>query len=273
MSKILFVGAGNMGQAIINGMLSKGQYQKEDIAFYEIDPTIKKSVASKFGIASLEKLDTNLAQFDIIVVAVKPQVFKNFKNDRSMDGLVNFINKDCVVVSIMAGVTISELQSYFGNDKQIIRVMPNTPSLVGYGASVLSTSQAVSKQKIDIIKGIFLSIGIVEVVDERYLDAVTGLSGSGPAYVFIFIESLIQGGILCGLSKELSEKLAIQTVLGSAMMASHKDKSIEELRHMVTSPAGTTIEAISHLEKCGFRSGIIEAIRAATKRSIELGNK
>lgn len=270
MSKILFIGAGNMGQAIINGVISKDKFNKKDIAIYEVDDKTRLKVIANWDVNTISSIDEQIKEFDYIILAVKPQIFKNFGNDDKMKNLKNFITKKQTIVSIMAGITIKKLEDFFGENTDIVRVMPNTPALVGLAASVLSPSSSVSKEKLNCIKEIFESIGIVEIIEEKHIDAVTGLSGSGPAYVFMFIESLIQGGILCGLSKEISEKLAIQTVLGSAMMAS-KDKNVENLRHMVTSPGGTTIEAISILESMAFRSSLIEAVRGATEKSKELG--
>jgi pyrroline-5-carboxylate reductase len=149
--------------------------------------------------------------------------------------------------------------------------MPNTPALVGEAMSVLAKSNDVTTEELQIAKEIFESIGQVEVLPETALDAVTGLSGSGPAFVMMFIEALTQGGILCGLTKNTAEKLAIQTVLGSAKMASQTDTSVEQLRHAVTSPGGTTIAGVAALEENSFRNSVIKAVRAACLRSEELG--
>ncbi|OHD06336.1 MAG: pyrroline-5-carboxylate reductase [Spirochaetes bacterium GWD1_27_9] len=272
MGKLLFIGAGNMGQAIINGILQKGQYKKDEIFIYEVNLQTKNSVIENFGVKEYSKIDNSINEFDVIILAVKPQIFNNFGLDAAMSAIPQFLTKNQTIVSIMAGVSIKKMEDFFGKDSNIIRIMPNTPSLIGQGMSVISASHNVSKDKIDVVKNIFESIGLVEFIEEKHLDAVTALSGSGPAYVFMFIESLIQGGILCGLPKSFAEKLAVQTVVGSAMMVDGK-KPIEELRHQVTSPAGTTIEAVSVLESKGFRSAIIEAIRAASNRSKELGKQ
>jgi len=272
MSKVLFIGAGNMGQAIIAGVLKKSLYSKEDIYIYEINESTKNHVIKSYGVKELPVIDSKISEFEVIILAVKPQTFLSFGKDPVMLKLPDLINSNQTVVSIMAGITISKISSLIGKDIGIVRIMPNTPCLVGEGMSVLAPSENVKTHNLEEVKMIFNSVGLVEVMDEKSLDAVTGLSGSGPAYVFLFIEALTQGGILSGLPKNTAEKLAIQTVSGSLKMIDGT-KSVEELRHMVTSPAGTTIEAISVLESKGFKSAVMEAVRAATNRSKELGAK
>lgn len=270
--KIAFLGAGNMGQAIINGMIKAALVKKENIFFYEPNETLSNKIASESGVTPIRKIDETMANFDILILAVKPQIFNSFGKDPVMGHLQTLITAKQVVVSIMAGITINALAAFFKNVSEFVRIMPNTPALIGEGMSVLAPSPAVTQPHLDIVKTIFTSIGAVETADERYMDAVTGLSGSGPAYVLMFIEALTQGGILCGLAKPVAEKLAIQTVLGTSMMARSSDKSVEELRHMVTSPGGTTIAGIATLEDHGFRSGVINGVKAAYMRSKELGS-
>ena len=266
--KTLFIGAGNMGSAIIGGILKKKLLHAEEIFIYEINKAAKEKAIKKFKINEFIDINSSISEFDIIVIAVKPQSFKNFINDDKMSELQNLVTDKQLIISIMAGITIERLQEFFKNSP-IVRAMPNTPALIGKGMTVISYSNKVSTSNLESAKNIFNSIGKIEVLEEKYMDAVTALSGSGPAYVFTFIESLIQGGILCGLSKEVSQKLATETILGSVLMVD-ESKSIEELRHNVTSPAGTTIEALTALEKNNFRYAVIEAVRAAKRRSEEL---
>jgi pyrroline-5-carboxylate reductase len=270
--KVLFIGAGNMAQAIIHGILDKQIISKNDISIYEINEETEENVINRFKINSIESIDSQISDFEIIILAIKPQVFNNFKNDAVMKKLVKLTTINQLIVSIMAGVTIESIQDFFTECKSIIRIMPNTPALIGESMSVLSPSKGVTEKQLKIIKDIFKAIGKIEILDEKYLDAVTGLSGSGPAYVFTFIEALVQGGVLCGLTKPIAEKLAIQTVIGAASMIDNNNK-IEELRHKVTSPGGTTIEGLAVLEKNKFRSSLIEAVRAAANRSKELNRK
>ncbi len=269
-NKILFIGAGNMGSAIIKGLNQKTDSANE-IHFYEPEENVRNAAAAKLKAIPIAEINEKIADFDTIVFAVKPQVFRNFPNDKSMANLADFITEKQLVLSIMAGISIESIKGFLKKAKKIVRVMPNTPALVGEAMSVLSPSEDVSAQDIEFAKEIFQSIGQVEVLQESSLDAVTGLSGSSPAFVMMFIEALTQGGILCGLTKKTAEKLAVQTVFGSAKMALETGTSVEELRHAVTSPGGTTIAGVAALEENNFRSGVIKAVHAACVRSQELG--
>jgi pyrroline-5-carboxylate reductase len=267
--KILFIGAGNMAQAIISGIIKKNVVKNEDVFIYEINRDTEQKVIASYSINSFDQKKEKISNFDIIILAVKPQVFNGFNADQKMVELFKNLRNNSVIVSIMAGIKIKKLEEFFGTDKSIIRIMPNTPALVLQAMSVISASTKTNEEDINKVKVIFESIGKVEIMEEKYLDAVTGLSGSGPAYVFTFIEALVQGGVLCGLSRQIAQNLVVQTIIGSCSMIDGT-KNIEDLKYMVTSPAGTTIEGLSVLEKAGFRSGIIEAVRAATNRSREL---
>lgn len=269
-NKILFIGAGNMGSAIIKGLNQKIDCANE-ISFYEPEETVRNSVAAKLGATPIAEITEKVADFDTVVFAVKPQVFRHFSKDKNMANLADFISEKQLVLSIMAGISIESIKNFLIKAKKIVRVMPNTPALVGEAMSVLAPSDDVSAQDIEFAKEIFQSIGQVEVLPESSLDAVTGLSGSSPAFVMMFVEALTQGGILCGLPKKTAEKLAVQTVFGSAKMALETDMSTEELRHAVTSPGGTTIAGVAALEENNFRSAVIKAVRAACVRSQELG--
>lgn len=269
--KILFIGAGNMGSAIIHGIITNRVMQENTIAFFDPQETVRKKVAEKTGAQSLSVMDERVKEFDVLILAVKPQIFHHFSSDPAMCLLQNYLNENQIIVSIMAGVTIKKIQDFFKKTKKIIRVMPNTPAIIGKAMSVLSPSEEIAENELLFVKEIFQSIGETEVLAESLLDAVTGLSGSGPAFVMMFIEALTQGGILCGLSKNTAEKLAIQTVIGSCEMIGSTGKTVEELRHMVTSPGGTTIAGIAALEENQLRSGVIKAVKAAYNRSKELG--
>lgn len=271
MKKILFIGSGNMGQAIIGGLIESKTAGPNDIFIYEVNSLTKETAIKKFGVMEYSNIGVSLKEFDIIALAVKPQIFKNFDNDQTMSKLAEFTTPNQTIVSIMAGISIGKIQEFFGADKQVVRVMPNTPALIGESMSVISFSKGFADEKKRFVENIFLGIGKIEIVDETLMDAVTGLSGSGPAYLFVFLEALIQGGVLSGLPKQTAERLAIQTILGSIKMV-NGERSIEELRHMVTSPGGTTISGVSVLEKNSFRSAVMEAVKKATDRSRELNN-
>lgn len=273
MGKILFIGAGNMGEAIINGILRNNCYKEEEIFIYEINSETKEKIISKYNVNEYKNIDESITQFDIILFAIKPQVFLLLEKDKELSNIKKFITENQTIVSIMAGIKIDKIKAFLGQDISVIRVMPNTPALIGMAMSVISSDENSSNEKIEKVKNIFNSIGKTELMEEKYLDAVTALSGSGPAYLFIFIEALIEAGIFLGLSKDVSERLVIQTLLGSINMVENKiqNKTVEELRHMVTSPGGTTINAIKILEKNSFRGIIIEAVQKAYERAIELG--
>ena len=270
-NNILFIGAGNMGQSIIDGIIKTKLIHHEKISIYEPDDKVADSVVSKYKVKRISDIKTGIKNFFMIVVAVKPQIFKGFDENPEMSILKSEIGKDCVVVSIMAGINIETLKRFFKSTNSIVRVMPNTPALIGKGVSALCSTKETGKDPFDAVVALFDSIGESVVVDEKYFDAVTGLSGSGPAYVLMFIEALTQGGILSGLPKNVAEKLAIATVAGTSMMAQVSDKSVEDLRHMVTSPGGTTISGVAELENRGLRSAVMNAVYKASERSKELG--
>ena len=190
-----------------------------------------------------------------------------------MDSLLKYYSEEQIVISIAAGIPISRFLEKFSEKAKIIRVMPNTPCLVGSGASALCSSKDTEEEDISIALELFSSVGIVERVPESLMDAVTGLSGSGPAYVFQFIEALSDAGVRVGLTREQSLKLAAQTVYGSSRLLLETGEHPGKLKDMVTSPGGTTIAGIHALEKGGIRSTVIDAVVAATNRSNELGKK
>ncbi|MCG8571232.1 MAG: pyrroline-5-carboxylate reductase [Spirochaetes bacterium] len=272
MKNILFIGAGNMGQSIIRGIIHNKILSPEKIFIYEPLEENRHYVMSHFKVQSLQKIDDQISQFDVVVLAVKPTIFLDFKRDETMHKLAAVIKEKQMVISIMAGITIQTMKEFFINDPVIIRTMPNTPALIGEAMTVLSADKKTTADNLENAKKIFSSIGEVEILQEKFLDAVTGLSGTGPAYVFLFIESLIQGGVLCGLSRKVSQKLVIQTLVGSAKMI-EEEQMVEELRHAVTTPGGTTIEALTLLDNRGFRGMIADAVKAATDKSRNLSHK
>ncbi|HNZ26863.1 MAG TPA: pyrroline-5-carboxylate reductase [Spirochaetota bacterium] len=271
MKKILFIGSGNMGQAIIGGLIRSNTALPNDIYIYEVNSLTKEAAIKKFNVMEYADIDASLKEFDIIALAVKPQIFKNFDNDQTMNKLREFTTPNQTIISIMAGITIKKIQDFFGADRQIARAMPNTPALIGESMSAISFSKGFADEKKLFVENIFKGIGKIEIVDEALMNAVTGLSGSGPAYLFVFLEALIQGGVLSGLSSQTAEKLAVQTVYGSIKMVGG-DKTIEELRQMVTSPGGTTINGLSVLEKNSFRSAVMQAVKKGTDIAKELSN-
>ena len=262
-----FVGAGRMAQAIAGGVMK---------AFSDRPPTIFFSAPSDAAaqVFSTEVPDAvrcssneevcNSA--DMIILAVKPQGLKNVSTALAE------ANQKKLIISIAAGIPIAPLQSWLQNDR-IIRVMPNTPCLVSEGVSGFTMGPGTSTLDRNLCEALFSSLGVCVEVTEPQLDAITGLSGSGPAYVFAMIESLSDGGVLVGLPREVATKVAIQTLIGSAKLALHTDHHPAILREQVTSPGGTTARGLKELEDHSFRAAIISAVRASSERAAELGTQ
>lgn len=264
--KNLFIGTGKMATAIAAGMIAKGFDASQIKAF-----DISAQAAKDFSIATGVKVETKdlravLEQSDTVIVAVKPQHIEEALSGNSD------LYKNKLIISIAAGVKISKLQE-ITKASRIIRVMPNTPALVGEAASAWCASKQVNDEDIALINEILGSVGTVCNIDENLIDAVTGVSGSGPAYVLDFILGLTDGGIKAGLDRDVAAALAAQTVFGTAKLLMESGRHPATLRDEVTSPGGTTAKALEVLGEKDFKGIIIEAVLAATKRSVELGKK
>jgi pyrroline-5-carboxylate reductase len=201
----------------------------------------------------------------VLLLAVKPQIFG------MVASAIERFNPDQVIISILAGVSIAQLERAFP-DRAVVRAMPNTPATVGMGLTAIAAGSRVSAAQMELATEIFQAVGDVVTVPESLMDAVTGLSGSGPAYVAIAIEALADGGVAAGLPRAIADRLALQTVLGTATLLKESQLHPAQLKDRVTSPGGTTIAGVTKLEQAGFRSALIEAVIAASKRSQELGN-
>lgn len=264
MYKIGFIGLGNMGYAISKGLLKT--MKANEIAFYDLDLEKSKNIANELNI---NLCDDNLevAQNSrYIILAIKPQIY-----DSCIAEIKHKLNPDSIVISIAPGITIDRLKDSLGAFAKVVRVMPNTPALVNEGMSVLSFSEDdFTLDEVSDIENIFKSCGQIETIEEKYMDAIVPISGSSPAYIYMMIESLADGGVLLGLPRKLSYKLASQAVLGSAKMVLETGTHPGELKDAVCSPGGTTIAAVKSLEKTGFRSSIIEAMNEAYKKTQEL---
>ncbi|KAB2954698.1 pyrroline-5-carboxylate reductase [Heliorestis acidaminivorans] len=202
----------------------------------------------------------------ILLLAVKPQVLP-----KVLASLENVIHKDHLIISVAAGISLQKLEALLPEGVAVVRVMPNTPALIGKGASALSRGTAVKDEELEAALILMKAVGTAELVPESYMDAVTALSGSGPAYVYLFIEALIDGAVREGLPRDLARNLALQTVIGSAEMVLHSGNHPAVERDKVTSPGGTTIAAIEALEQKGMRSALFEALHVAAKRARQLG--
>lgn len=269
---IFFIGAGNMGGAILKGLVRAG-YPVQQISFFEPSDSVASALET-LGVKRVHKFSEGFGNADVLLLCVKPQIFSKLPavwneelQNKQNDSLPGIEKK--TVISIMAGVTKEKIRQSIGNT-EIVRIMPNLPLTVGKGTIALA-SDGVSEETLTFAESIFDSVGTTCRVQESWMDAVTGLSGSGPAYVFEFIEGLIRGGVSMGLSREAASKLAISTVEGSVALLKESKKSPADLSAMVSSPGGTTIAGLEVLENNSFRGTLMETVKAATKRSKELG--
>ncbi len=263
--KIGFIGGGNMAEAIIKGLLAGGMSAERIIAS-EPSNDRRQHLTDAFSISLVENNLELMAACDLIVLSIKPQIA-----DEILDEISGAYDESKLLVSILAGVTSGHIEKYFQGAARVVRVMPNTPALVGEGASAISRGHHASKEDLNIVRQLFESVGRVEVIDERQMDAVTGLSGSGPAYVYTVIEALADGGVREGLRRDIAHALAVQTVVGAALMVRETGEHPAILRDRVCSPGGTAITGVSTLERNGLRTTLMEAVSAAAARSRELG--
>ncbi|KAK9032235.1 hypothetical protein V6N11_056509 [Hibiscus sabdariffa] len=259
-----FIGAGKMAESIARGVVQSGVLPPERIST-AIHSNPDRGLGFKsLGITVYDHNDDVVDASDVIIFSVKPQVVKN-----AVLQLKPLLSTNKLLVSIAAGVKLKDLEEWAGHGR-FIRVMPNTPSAVGMAASVMSLGGSAREQDGELVGKLFGSVGKFWKADEKLFDAVTGLSGSGPAYVYLAIEALADGGVAAGLPRDLALGLASQTVLGAASMAVQSGKHPGQLKDDVTSPGGTTITGIHELEKSGFRGTLMDAVVAAANRSLEL---
>ena len=263
--KIGFIGAGNMGSSMMGGIISSGTVEAQDIMASDIFQATLDELSGELGVnTSISNRD--VVDFsDIIIIAVKPQYLPD-----AISGIKDMDFSDKVVVSIAAGQSLERLKELFGKDLKLIRVMPNTPALVGEAMSALSPNELVTEEDIEIVVELFESFGKAEIVPEKLQDAVVGISGSSPAYVYMFIEALADGAVAEGMPRAQAYKFAAQAVLGSAKMVLETGEHPGVLKDNVCSPGGTTIEAVAALEALGFRNAVIEAERVCIEKSREL---
>ncbi len=268
--KLGFIGGGNMAEAIIKGLISAGFVEAKSIIVSDVISERLDFLHSEYKVKITSDNRELVEKSDILILAVKPQVIK-----KVIENIRDLIDAKKLLVSVAAGVPIATILTVLkaGQDRKynIVRTMPNTPALVQEGVTAIASGEDVSKVDVQIAHRLFEAVGKTVDVDEIHLDAVTGLSGSGPAYIFMIIEALSDAGVKMGLSRDVANTLTIQTVLGSAKLAWESKKHPGELKDMVTSPGGTTISGLHTLEAGGLRTTLMNAVEAATKRSIELG--
>ncbi len=265
MTRVALLGGGKMGSALLGGLIDRG-WDRDLLAVAEVDADRRHELEREFEhVRVVPSPAWAVADADVVVVAVKPGDVA-----ASLEAAQPSLGADTLVVSIAAGVTLHALEA-LAPGRPIVRAMPNTPALVGLGASAIAGGRAASDVHLDLAARLLGSVGIVVVVPEGLLDAVTGLSGSGPAYVFLVAEAMIDAGVLVGLPREVSEQLVVQTLLGSATLLARGTEGPAGLRAAVTSPGGTTAAGLRQLETGGVRAAILDAVAAATRRSRELG--
>lgn len=265
MKKLGFIGAGNMSSAMIGGVVNSGLISGENVTVSDLyQPSLDKAKDS-FGVNTTQDSAEVVKNSDIVILAVKPNVYPAVLNQ-----IKEFVDGEKIIVSIAAGKTIESIESILGSDKKVIRVMPNTPALVGEGMAALCKNANITDEELEVVKQIFESFGKAEVVGEYLIDAVIGASGSAPAYVFMFIEAIADAAVIGGMPRPQAYKFAAQAVMGSAKMVLETGKHPGELKDMVCSPAGTTIEAVRVLEEEGFRAAVIKSVVACMDKSKEM---
>jgi len=262
---IAFIGGGNMAEALIKGLIAAGTAKPDHILVTDVSVDRLAHLHQTYGVTQKGNVEA-AREADIIILCVKPQVV-----ERVIADISSAVNDKKLVISIAAGIVIAKIEKGLKESSHVVRVMPNTPALVLAGAAALAGGKNATSDDLALTQGIFNSVGRAVIVEEKLMDAVTGLSGSGPAYVFMIIDALSDAGVKEGLPRQLALELAAQTVYGAAKMVLETKEHPGKLRDMVTSPGGTTIEGLHALEKGKLRATLMNAVEAATTRSRELG--
>ncbi|MEM2905820.1 MAG: pyrroline-5-carboxylate reductase [Candidatus Bathyarchaeia archaeon] len=265
--KIGIIGTGKMGEALVAGLLRSGSASKDDLLATDALPERRQHMARNYGITCLEDNAELVKLCRTVIIAVQPRDMRAV-----LASIRSALTEEHLLVSIAAGVTSGFILRELGKPQPLIRAMPNNPCLVGEGMTALAPSPGVSPEQLENAKRIFASVGRAVVAEERYFDAITGLSGSGPAYVYLMVEALADGGVRMGLPKSLALLLAAQTMLGSAKMVLSRTENPAKLRDEVVTPAGTTAEGIYELEKAGVRAALMTAVEKATLRAASLAS-
>jgi len=264
--KVGFVGGGNMGEALIRGLVESNLVPADAILVSDVRADRTRQLAEQYGVRALGGNAALVSEADVVILAVKPQIMATVLRE-----VAPALGNRPLLISLAAGVSTATIQSVLGKYPRLIRVMPNTPALVLRGVTAIARTPGLDVDDLETAQEIFAAVGKAVVLDEDHLDAVTGLSGSGPAYVAIVIESLADGGVKMGLDRATAMTLATQTVLGAAALLAETGLHPGALKDMVSSPGGTTIAGIAALEEGGIRTTFIRAVERATLRSRELG--
>ena len=266
MKRLAIIGTGAMGSAFAEGVISSGLLQPGQLTMADVDASRLKDLAARLGAATAPDNAAAVRGAEIVLLAVKPATVTHVLGE-----IAGAVDHRALIVSIAAGVKLETIESCLPDNVAVIRAMPNTCVRIGAGAIGFSCGESVTQKQARAAKAIFDAVGLSFQVPEKLLNAVTGLSGSGPAYVYLTIEALSDAGVRVGLPRDISLALASQTVLGAARMVLEKGEHPARLKDQVTSPGGTTIAGLDALERAGFRSALMEAVKAATRRADELG--
>ncbi len=255
-----------MAAALAKGFVNAGLVSPDSLIGSDPVPAGREAFSRSVGCETTDSNADVLARAKVVFLAFKPHQL-----DEATEAVRDQFDESHLVISILAGVRLAKLDAACGGRARVVRVMPNTPALVGEGACGYALGQAATTEDGELVKRLLSAVGVAYEVKESLIDAVTGLSGSGPAYGYMIIEALSDGGVAAGLPRDISTRLAAQTMLGAAKMVLETGKHPGELKDMVCSPGGTTIEGVHELEEGGVRSALINAVRAATERAVELG--
>ncbi|MCS5421458.1 MULTISPECIES: pyrroline-5-carboxylate reductase [Psychrilyobacter] len=262
MKKIGFIGCGNMSQAMIGGVVRAEIFPGKNILVSDLNKKSLEAAADKYGVAATTDNLEVARESDILILAVKPNLYGVV-----ISQIKDSVKSDVIVVTIAAGKSIESTETAFGKNIKVVRVMPNTPALVGEGMSSMVPNKLIEVHELEEVLRIFESFGRTEVVEEKLMDVVTSVSGSAPAYVYMFIEAMADGAVLDGMPRDKAYKMAAQTVLGAAKMVMETGMHPGQLKDMVCSPGGTTIEAVTALEEKGLRNAVITAMKRCTEKS------
>jgi pyrroline-5-carboxylate reductase len=263
--RIAIIGVGNMGLALMRGLIDSTAVPPDHITVHNRRSERTQALVEEYGVRAAESNSACVAGADIVLIAVKPQIF-----DKVLPEIRSSM-PDAFVLSVAAGITCAHIEAQLGPGTRVIRAMPNTPALIKQGAAAICAGAHATEADLDVAKAIMQEVCEVFVVDETHMDAVTGLSGSGPAYLMLIIEAFSDAGVRVGLSREIAQALAVQTIRGSAGLIQETKEHPGRLKDQVTSPGGTAIAGLHALEAGGLRTTIMNAVEAATKRARELG--
>jgi pyrroline-5-carboxylate reductase len=262
--RIAILGAGNLGVALMKGLIDGGA-RPENIVVRNKRPERTKALMERYGVSTAASNAAAVHGADLVLLAVKPQILPRVLDE------IRPAERSALYVSVAAGVSTATLETALGDGARVIRAMPNTPALIGEGATALCGGAHASEADLELATAIFARIGLALVVDEPQIDAVTGLSGSGPAYIMLIVEAFADAGVKVGMSREIAMQLAVQTIKGSAVLLQKTGEHPGRLKDQVTSPGGTAIAGLHTLEAGGLRTTIMNAVEAATLRARELG--